>query len=487
MRKKAFIVGMSDYPNNTLDNPVNDANAIENAFTKLGIDSIKKNNVGIVELKEAIDDFKNDLLSYEVAIFFFAGHGLQINGENYLCAIDTDFNTETRIQFSSLPLTYLINLLEQTNVYTKIIILDACRDNPFERNLRTIGQTSLAPIYAPLGTLIAFATSPGQKANDGFNGNGAYTYSLLKDIFTNDLKIEELFKRVRNTLYTLTSKKQLSWEHTSLMGEFCFSSSSLTSIYNNNYSTFALTDSLFDYTQVTETVKIINCLHSWNWNLQNPAIQQISSLDTTNVNKDDLFVLGRNIYQSGVGPAWHAQSYLENLNSNLSIFPNEVQFHILNGIVYEIYFDKQGLLREKFKTGKIDNVYGLLFNQKYRESLLFIATKLRQYDFRVIYNPLMNENLILNITCTIHSDDLYAITEINMNGINILYKYDGTMLLQSSENIFLNELEEFKELIIKHIGIPSYKLSMYFIGLPDNVNRICIPSRFQLLTRPIRM
>jgi hypothetical protein len=487
MRTRAFVVGMSDYPNNVLDNPVNDANSIEIAFTRLSIDSIKKVNVGIAELKDSLDQFKLDLQNYEASIFFFAGHGLQIKGENYLCAIDTDFDTESRIQFSSLSLTYLINLLEQTNVYTKIIILDACRDNPFERNFRTIGQSSLAPVYAPLGTLIAFATSPGQKASDGHNGNGAYTYALLKDIFTNDLKIEELFKRVRNTLYTVTSKKQLSWEHTSLMGDFYFSTSTLTGTYSSNYSSFAFSDSLFNYSQTTEIVGLINALHSYNWNLQNPAIRQVSRLNVNTVNIDELFVLGRNIYQAGVGPAWDVQSYLENLHSNLSVFPSEIQFHILNGIVYEIYFNNQGILRDEFKVGKIDVVYGLLFGKEYKESLMFIKSKLRQYDFRVIYNPLSNENLILNVMCSQYNTDLYRITEINMNGINILYKYDGTILLEPSDDIFMNSIEEFKELLIRKIGVPSYKLSVYFNGLPEGIDRICIPIQFKLLTRPIRM
>ncbi len=111
MKKLAFIVGMSDYPEDTLINPVNDANSIQEAFNELGIETITKNNIGIADLKDELDEFKKKLNTYEVAIFFFAGHGMQIEGENYLCAVDTDFETLNRIQYSSLALSYLINLL----------------------------------------------------------------------------------------------------------------------------------------------------------------------------------------------------------------------------------------------------------------------------------------------------------------------------------------------------------------------------------------
>ncbi|MCI5208970.1 MAG: caspase family protein, partial [Candidatus Electrothrix sp. ATG2] len=279
MRKLAFIVGMSEYPDDILVNPVNDADAIDIAFKDLGIDTIKKVNIGVADLKDNLDIFKETLRNYEVAIFFFAGHGTEIEGENYLCAIDTDFKSLNRIQYSSLALSYLINLLEDTNIYTKIIILDACRENPFERRLRSAKGSQLAPVFAPLGTIVAYATSPGQLASDGKNENGAYTYSLLQHIYTNDLKIEELFKRTRNTLYALTAKKQLSWEHTSLMGDFYFCNSSLSGNFNSSYSKEAIADSTYNYDINTPVISVVKTLRSCNWDRQNPAIKRISLID----------------------------------------------------------------------------------------------------------------------------------------------------------------------------------------------------------------
>jgi len=442
-------------------------------------------NTGIADLKDSLDHFREELRKYEVAIFFYAGHGTEIDGENYLCTIDTDFKSLTRIQYSSLPLSYLINLLEETNAYTKIIILDACRENPFERRLRSAKGTQLAPVFAPLGTIIAYATSPGQIASDGKNGNGAYTYSLLQHIFTNDLKIEELFKRTRNTLYALTSKRQLSWEHTSLMGDFYFCNSSLTGEFNSSYSKEALADSTFNYTINTPVINIVNALRSCNWDKQNPVIRRINSIDFENAKHDELFLLGRNIYQSGVGPAFNAADYLNNIHSNLSTLDDEVRFHILNGITYEIFFNNRGLLREEFKVGGIDVAFGELLDANNRNSLVFIDSALESYDFRFLYKPLLSESIVLNIVCEKYKDDLYRLLEINHDGKNILYNFDGTSEYIPDDDIIRMTKERIQNELIKKIGVPSYKLSTHFVDLPEE-EELCIPYAFKLLNFPIK-
>ena len=486
MRKLAFIVGMSDYPEDILINPVNDADSIEDAFRKLGIDTIKMVNTGVADLKDALDHFREELKKYEVAIFFFAGHGTEIEGEYYLCTIDTDFKTLNRIRYSSLPLSYLIDLFEKTSSYTKIIILDACRDNPFEKKLRSVKGTQLAPVFAPLGTIIAYATSPGQIAGDGRDGNGAYTYALLQHIFTNDLKVEELFKRTRNTLYALTSKRQLSWEHTSLMGDFYFSNSALTGEFKSTYSKEAVADSTFNYAINTPVIGVVNALRSCNWDKQNPAIHKINSIDFDNSKIDEIFLLGRNIYQSGIGPAFDASGYLKSIHSNLSIFNDEVRFHILNGIVFEIYFNGSGILREEFKTKEIDIVFGELLDPKNRNSLEFVNSFLITYDFRFLYRPLVDETIILDIVCENYTEDLYRLKEVNHNGKNILFNFDGTNEYIPDDDIIRGSKDRLLDELINKAGVPSYKLSAHFVGLPDDEERLHIPYDFKLLNFPIR-
>ena len=176
-------------------------------------------------MDEALKDFASELSGAEVGLFFFAGHAMQISGENFLTAIDTDFDSETDAKYSSLRLNKVIEVLEKGDNATSVIILDACRNNPYERRWRGGEHLGLAPVYAPKGTIIAYATSPGQTASDGDNKNGAFTSVLLTHIDNQNLTIEDLFKRVRNTLSAMTSGKQTSWEHTSLMGDFFFNPS----------------------------------------------------------------------------------------------------------------------------------------------------------------------------------------------------------------------------------------------------------------------
>jgi hypothetical protein len=486
MKKLAFVVGVNDYPDEGLDNPVNDANSITEAFNKLGIDTIKKVNVGVADLKDALDDYKQRLSEYEVAIFFFAGHGAEIKGENYLCTVDTDFETETRIQYTSLALSYLINLLEEVNVYTKIIILDSCRDNPFDKRHRSLSAKQLAPVFAPLGTIIAFATSPGQKSDDGKNGNGAYTHSLLQHIFVNDIKIEELFKRTRNTLYSLTAKKQLSWEHTSLMGDFYFSNSMLSGEYNTAYSKESIEDATFNYIDNSTIMNIVIALRSCSWDNQNPAINRFFSIDFPTAKKEELFLLGRNIYQAGIGPAWGASGFLENIHSNLDRLAEEVRFHILNGIVFEIYFNSSGMLREDFKNDKIDLIFNELLNLKNVNSLLFIEGLLRQYEFRFIYINSIHQSLVLNIVVEKFQEDLFRLSEIQYEGKNIIYKYDGTGVYEPNDDVVRYTKERFTLDLLKKIGAPSYKVSIHYIGLPDTEERLCVPYEYKILNYPIK-
>ncbi|MBQ8678226.1 MAG: caspase family protein [Treponema sp.] len=483
MKKIALIIGNGKYENQSgeLKNPANDANSIENVFERLGIDTIKKVNIGVADFKDSLDDFKNKLSSYEVAIFFFAGHGLQIDGENFLCASDTDFSSENRIKYSSVALNYLLDVLRKSNILTKIIILDACRNNPFDNSSRAIITRGLAPISAPVGTFIAFATSPGQIANDGTGNNGAFTYSLLQHIETKDLRIEELFKQTRNTLYTLTGGKQISWEHTSLMGDFYFSSSSLTGEFSTSYSEVALRDGLFDNTKNSEVVRIINLLKSYNWDRQNQGIHKINATDLSSASIDELFVLGRNIYQTGCSTSWTANDYFANLKTNILAFSKEIAFHILNGLAFEIYFDKNGKLREEFKTGRLNEVLSLLMDKEFKESAQFIYSKLSAYDYRVIFYPISETIKTIDVLCTEKEKGIFAISSINVTGKNVMYNYDGSDFYAINDAIILQSRDYIKKKICEKIAARESCILINFLGIDSDVEKICIPYEFKLL------
>jgi hypothetical protein len=475
MKKIALIIGNSTYPGNTLVNPVNDAVAIEKQFRLLGIDTFQYSNLSQIQFEDALKDFDNRLDNYEVGIFFFAGHGMQIDGENYLCAVDTNFHDENFAKHTSIPLNLILDMVKKSKLYTKIFILDACRTNPYERNFRSGYQKGLAPIYAPIGTIIAFATSPGETASDGNGKNGAFTYALLQHIGQQDLKIEELFKRTRNTLYAITSSKQLSWEHTSLMGDFYFSTSQLTGSYTSNYDKTAMADESFDLSSDSPIISIIRKLKSYNWYTQNPAFSLIRPelLATADIN--EIFVLGRNIYQAACGSSGGAIDFLRNLKINLSRFNDEIRYHLMNGIVFEIYFDSMGKLRDIFKFDFIDNTIPLLKNDTFITSAIFLKSKLDEYDFRVLYDVTGRNNIMFNLILEPYNSKVYRVKEIQKESKNVFFDSHGKNEYKINDLEKTLDRERIQLEIAQKIGAPISHVICIFTGIPDNIQQIKFP------------
>jgi hypothetical protein len=475
MKKIALIIGNATYPGNILGNPVNDAVAISQQFRLLGIDTFQYSNLSQMQFRDAVKDFNDRLDRYEVGIFFFAGHGMQIDGENYLCAIDTDFRDENFAKHTSTPLNLILDMVKKSKLYTKIFILDACRTNPYERNFRSGYQRGLAPIYAPLGTIISFATSPGETASDGNGKNGAFTYALLQHIGQQDLKIEELFKRTRNTLYTITSSKQLSWEHTSLMGDFYFSTSQLTGSYASNYDKTAMSDGSFDLSGDSPVINIIRKLKSYNWYTQNPAFSLIKPEIFTTASINEIFVLGRNIYQAACGSSGGAMDYLRNLKINLSRFNDEIRYHLMNGIVFEIYFDSTGKLRDRFKFEFIDNTIPLLKNNTFLSSAVFLKNKLDEYDFRVLYDVTGRNDIMFNLILEPYNSKVYRVREIQKGTKNIFFDSSGKKEYEIDDLEMTSDRERIRLEIAQKTGAPTSNTICMFTGIPDNIQHIKFP------------
>ena len=201
----SLVIGNSSYPGQELKNTTNDSEDVTAKLGDFGFSVIHLSNAEKEDIDRAVKSFRDNLNSNDIGLFYFAGHGMQIEGDNYITAVDTDFESEMDAKYSSYPLNKIIEIMEKSNNKTNIIILDACRNNPYERAWhRSASQRGLAPIYAPKGTIIAYATSPGEVASDGKNRNGAYTEAMLRHISTPDITIEEMFKRVRNSLAVIT-------------------------------------------------------------------------------------------------------------------------------------------------------------------------------------------------------------------------------------------------------------------------------------------
>jgi uncharacterized caspase-like protein len=215
----ALVIGNSAYESGNLINPVNDASDMATALKRLGFEVILKKNVRQRDMEEAIEDFGNRLKRGGVGLFYFAGHGIQINGVNYLIPIGARIKKELDVKFEAVDTSRVLDEMGNANNGLNIIILDACRDNPFGHNFRSLSRGLAIVSSAPEGSFISYATGPGQVAMDGDKRNSPYTAALLKYMNVPGLSIEQVFKNVRISLDGL---KQTPWELSSLKGEFYF-------------------------------------------------------------------------------------------------------------------------------------------------------------------------------------------------------------------------------------------------------------------------
>jgi hypothetical protein len=477
MEKIALIIGNATYPDSPLINPVNDANAVKEILARLGFRTLKRTDATNREMEDGLNKFSSHLNSCEVALFFFAGHGMQIDGKNYLTAIDTNFDKEIDAKFSSLPLDKVIEVMEKGSNQTDIIMLDACRNNPYERRWRGADSRGLAPVYAPKGMIIGYATSPGQFASDGDGKNGAYTEAFLKHVTTSDITIEDLFKRVRNTLSSSTRGRQISWEHTSLMGDFYFNFSFVSDELLPEYSDAALGDSGFKPHSSDIAREIINGLKSHNWNKQNPAISMIIQKNLKQFNKDEIFVLGRNIYQAACGSTHAAESYLDNLQQNLSQLNEGVYFHLLNGLLFEIYFDSTGGFRKRAKADMLDSIFQLEESNQFKDSFKFIKQALKPYFKNLFYIPSSARGFSVDVSCVEFEKDNKAIGGVYFEGDNVLYDKTGNEYFEPEKDYFLRKTkkEELKEELSKALITPSFRLKVNFVNLESERKTVLVP------------
>jgi uncharacterized membrane protein len=236
-KKLALVIGNGNYAVSILSNPENDARAMADVLRKLGFIVIEYENLNQAQIKYVIDDFGLRLKGNDVGLFYYAGHGIQAKGYNYLIPVDAQLKTEEQVEYDCVRADRILALMETSGTKINIIILDACRNNPFERSwTRSTTGKGLAFMSAPRGTLIAYATAPGSTASDGSGMNGLYTSALLESIQIPDLTIIQMFQNVRNIVTKKSNDQQTPWESTSLTADFYFNRSAGV---NNETGTFA--------------------------------------------------------------------------------------------------------------------------------------------------------------------------------------------------------------------------------------------------------
>jgi uncharacterized caspase-like protein len=167
-----------------------------------------------------IDDFGTRLKNYDLGFFYYAGHGVQIDGENYLIPVDAKLKSQGEVKYECYPMGRVLAKMEEAAIQANVIILDACRDNPFSRSWsRSLVSGGLANINAPRGTFIGFATSPGSTAADGEGRNGVYTSALLEHLRKPNLNLDQLFNAVSGTVIQKTKNQQVPWKQSSMTGD----------------------------------------------------------------------------------------------------------------------------------------------------------------------------------------------------------------------------------------------------------------------------
>lgn len=221
--RKALVIGNAGYETaQPLANPVRDARDVADALRRVGFSVRLLTDGRLADLTDAVQAFGESLREGDTALLYYSGHGIQAQGHNYIVPTNARIAAEQNVRLQAVDVEAILDQMAYAKTAVNIVILDACRNNPFEERMRG-GAQGLAQMTAPQGTIIAYATAPGKTASDGRPGtNGIYTAALLKAIETPGLTVEETLKRVRVEVMGSSNGRQIPWDASSLTGDFRF-------------------------------------------------------------------------------------------------------------------------------------------------------------------------------------------------------------------------------------------------------------------------
>jgi hypothetical protein len=460
LKLTALVIGNSTYENvDALKNPTNDAEDVSDKLKYLGFSVTTLTNATREQMEEALVQFGEALASSSVGLVFFAGHAFQIEGKNYLAGVDTRTAVEQSVKYSALDLDYVLDIMKGAASPTNFVILDACRNNPFAGRPRSVASNELASVYAPKGTLVAYSTSPGQTSLDGTGRNGPYTEALLQHIATPNLLVETMFKRVRSTLEGLTNGRQTSWEHTSLTGDFRFRPSVRPTVHG--YGPAAIADSLAPRS-VTPVGAAVEGLKTLNWYKQNDALDTLSLEQIQSCSTDEAFILGRNIYQAACGGANSARSFVADFKDKTVSLAAPQRKAILDGMLYEVFFDSEGQHREHPKLGSFEELFQLQANAEFGSSFSFIQACLAPYADHYFEIPGSGNEVTLSVSTTQSQDGTRTICDIWRDSANILRKnpIDGSQSGWFAPRDQKYNFGELVEYLSKELVLPLQQLKV---------------------------
>lgn len=230
-KREALVIGNGAYAQVPLRNPGNDAQAVSDALAGLGFTTRLLRDAGWRQMIEAVQAFVTQSVNADVRLIFYAGHGAQVRGRNYLIPVDAPMTSSDELTARSLDAGEILERLGRHRQGLNLVILDACRNNPANqyqlqadgRRIKLRGAaTGLAAMQPPAGTLVAFSTAPGSVADDGQGQrNSLYTHHLVRHLATPGVPLEQMFKRVRVAVMRESAQRQRPWEESSLTVDYC--------------------------------------------------------------------------------------------------------------------------------------------------------------------------------------------------------------------------------------------------------------------------
>ena len=306
---------------------------------------------------------------------------------------------------------------------------------------------------------------------------------MLNHLNDTNIPIEDFFKRVRTSVFTLSNGKQTSWEHTSLIGNYCFNYGQLTYSIDLPYRKEIIADENF-HSSGSVIDEIIISLKSHDWYKQQPAIAKLNSFKFDSFDNNSSFLLGRNILQTACGGEFTAIEIINNLETWLTKFTIDNENHLLNGILFEIYFNSKGKFRQDdLKNDFIDTIFSLQTNIRFKKSFEFINKQLipfRELLFYVPTNP--PESLPIEIrfekkasTLDFSSEDDYHLISVKYQEIELL-KPNAYELYRTR----IVDYKEFLELLIRQLSVPKDQIRISQNYNETDIENVGIPGNFVL-------
>lgn len=460
----AYVVGINEYQQaNKLSNAVYDARAIATELKTLGFYVKESYDIDFMKFVTEFGKFSIELSKFNVGLFYFAGHGVEFEGRNYLLLTDSAVDNKTAIEHSTFDLQSIVTDMHKTGCKMNIQIIDACRNNPYGTG-RGIASTNLAPVFAPQGTLIAYSTSPGETAMDGGMGkNSIYTGALLQHLKTKGLQIEDFFKQVRTTVYSLTGGKQTSWEHTSLIGKFCFNAGMLIHSISVGYPDEAI--KYYNWPVESRIYQMIEDFLSGTFDRQRSALRKIKQINPKDYTREEIFLLGRLVMWAAFSNCFDCQAYVENADG-IATFYTGKENPFFDGMLFEMYFNHEGMFEYgDANVDYLDTHLKWIGREELACSFDFIERVLKPFEQNMLFIPSRNPQIV-TINIQVESDNVSQPWGDEDVERIVSVKYDTTELLDPN---FLPinygafgkmSFKTLSSIISKFFCIPSSKLQI---------------------------